>query len=521
MNIIDKLHEQAHQRPDQPAIIDVRHGMSRTTTFAELVELVEKTATLLHDMGLKPGDAVLVFQPMSLELYTALLAIFHLQLTAMFLDPSAGRKHIEQCCAIGSPKALIASKKAHLLRLISPALRHIPHKLAVGFGAWKSIPSLAAHSQPCTAVADTPALLTFTSGSTGEPKAALRTHGFLIAQHNALEEALDLTSGAVDLATLPIFILANLASGMTSVIPDADLRAPGKIDPAPVVAQALHYNPSTVGASPAFMERICGYCSQTNTQLTSLKKVFTGGAPVFPSLLDKLQQIAPQAEIVAVYGSTEAEPIAHIALSEIDEADRTSMQSGGGLLTGRSVNSIQLRILKRQWGKPIGPFTNDQFTNQFCETNEAGEIVVNGDHVLQGYLHGRGDSETKFHVQDETDQIWHRTGDTGYLDKIGRLWLLGRCSAIIEDDRGLLYPFAIETAVQDTPGLARSAAVSHGGKRLLVVEPDDGAKLDLVLLAKRTEWAHLDEIHVVKKIPVDRRHNAKIDYPSLLKMLGT
>jgi acyl-CoA synthetase (AMP-forming)/AMP-acid ligase II len=519
MNIIDILHLQEKERPDQAAIIDVYHGAARTTTFSQLVELVEKTATLLDESGLKPGDSVLVFQPMSLELYTALLALFHLKLTAMFLDPSAGKKHIEQCCAIGAPKALIASKKAHLLRLVSPALRHIPYKFAVGFGAWKSITNLERYEDPCDAVADTPALLTFTSGSTGEPKAALRTHGFLLAQHKALEDALELTLGSTDLATLPIFILANLASGMTSVIPDADLRAPSKVDAGPIVAQIQKYAPQTIGASPAFMERICDYCSQTNTSLSSIKKVFTGGAPVLPALLDRLKLAAPRADIVAVYGSTEAEPIAHLSLSEISDEDRLRMQNGAGLLAGFTVNSVQLRILKSTWGEQIGPYSQSEFERQFCMSDEPGEIVVAGDHVLRGYLHGRGDNETKFHVVAEQDEIWHRTGDAGYLDNAGRVWLLGRCSAKIEDDGGALYPFAVETAIHDTKGLVRSAAVSHGGKRLLVLEPTAGAKLDLASLAARTEWAKLDSICVVKKIPVDRRHNAKIDYPTLKQML--
>src|SRR5208282_3075209 len=85
--------------------------------------------------------------------------------------------------------------------------------------------------------AEAPALVTFTSGSTGRPKAAMRTHGFLLAQHRALEASLALQPGTRDLTTLPIFVLGNLASGVTSVLPDADLRSPGKIAPRPVLTQ--------------------------------------------------------------------------------------------------------------------------------------------------------------------------------------------------------------------------------------------------------------------------------------------
>src|SRR5205807_4714256 len=131
----------------------------------------------------------------------------------------------------------------HLLRLWAPALRRIPVKFSVGRlpvpGArpWSNYRGVPRHDDILPAEADTPALLTFTSGSTGQPKAAVRTHGFLLAQHRALERSLRLQPGEIDLTTLPIFLLANLASGVTSVVPNADLRYPGSIDPSRVVAQ--------------------------------------------------------------------------------------------------------------------------------------------------------------------------------------------------------------------------------------------------------------------------------------------
>src|SRR6185503_8477337 len=97
------------------------------------------------------------------------------------------------------------------------------------------------------------------------------------------------------------------------------------------------------------------------------------------------------------------------------------------------------------------------------ESGEVGEIVVSGAHVLSGYLQGRGDEETKFRVD---DAIWHRTGDAGWLDAQGRLWLLGRCAARIADERGTLWPFAVECAAQQNAAIRRAALVSDEGQRL-------------------------------------------------------
>src|SRR5207248_505641 len=155
---------------------------------------------------------------------------------------------------------------------LSPDLRRIPHKFVLGLPlpgtlAWSKADGLTPYAVIHACDAETPALLTFTSGSTGQPKAALRTHGCLLAQHRALDQCLGLPPETVDLTTLPFFVLANLASGMTSLVPNADLRSVGKIDPVPVIAQIRAHRPVRVSASPAFLECIADHCRKHNMAL--------------------------------------------------------------------------------------------------------------------------------------------------------------------------------------------------------------------------------------------------------------
>jgi olefin beta-lactone synthetase len=503
--------------PDHLAIISNRQSI----TFAELEVAASRAAMLLRRSGLNSGDVALIVQPMSVDLYVALLALWRLGIIAMFVDPAAGRSHLEQCCRLCPPQALIASSKAHLLRFKSSALRQIPHKFAIGFpvpGAkhWQfnccsPDPSIA------TPNPEAPALITFTSGSTGQPKAAPRSHKFLLAQHQVLAKTMQLNAGAIDLTTLPIFVLANLASGVTSLIPNADLRFPGQINPRKVLQQIQAHSPQSTAASPAFLERIAEYCEQHSLPLP-FQKIFSGGAPVFVDLLKRLQSLAPHAEITAVYGSTEAEPIAHITYPQIQPADRTAMFKGNGLLAGKPVAAIQLRILPDRWGTPIDAMTQAELESIVLPSDAPGEIVVSGDHVLPGYLGGQGNAETKFQVDGEP---WHRTGDAGYLDEAGRLWLLGRCSARITDQQGALYPFTVEAAARQ-PGIRRTALVQLQGQRVLVVElaPSAGSPAALDTLKRSLYWAKIQKIIICKKIPVDPRHNAKICYPSLYKILS-
>ncbi len=521
MNIAEILTEQAVVRPEAAAIVDVRGGHSRSVSFWEMERASGRAAALLSGAGLCFGDRVLVLQPMSAELYVALVAMFRLGLVPMFLDPSAGRAHIAGCCEIAPPQAFIGSAKAQLLCLALPELRRIPRKFAIGPTLPGSIPwSRADRLEPVKTFAPceegTPALITFTSGSTGRPKAALRTHGFLLAQHRALERTLGLPAGVMELATLPVFALANLAAGLTSLIPDADLRAPGRVKPGPILAQIDAHRPSRVAASPAFLDRLAEQCLRESRLLPSFQQIFTGGAPVFPRLLDKLRSVAPHAEIVAVYGSTEAEPIAEISLDAIWPEDREAMLSGRGLLAGPPVSAIELRIIQGQWGAPVGPYTKEQFLAACVTAREPGEIVVSGDHVLPGYLDGGSDAETKFRVE---GKVWHRTGDAGYLDHGGRLWLLGRCSAVVTDAKGTLYPFAVECAAQHQAGIRRAALLSRTGERLLAVEAEHGAVIDTEALYTALAWAQLDRVVRVREIPVDKRHNAKVDYTALSRVV--
>jgi acyl-CoA synthetase (AMP-forming)/AMP-acid ligase II len=442
----------------------------------------------------------------------------------MFLDPSAGREHIEQCCELQLPRALIATPKAHLLRITSSALRRIPLKFVIGPWLPGAIPlrrtcdELPLTScEPCDA--STPALLTFTSGSTGQPKAAVRTHGFLLTQYHVLERHLKLVAGEVDLTTLPIFLLANLASGLTSVIPDADLRRPGFIEAAPVLRQMRRLRVTRSAGSPAFFERLLVAGDATLEAFARLGKIYTGGAPVFPKLLRRLQQAAPRAEVEAVYGSTEAEPIAHLAADAITAADHAAMLQGRGLLAGLPIPEIQIAILRDHWGTRLDKLTASEFTALCQPPDHAGEIVVVGDHVLKGYLHGRGDEETKFKVG---ETVWHRTGDAGGFDAQGRLWLLGRCSARINDANGVLYPFAVECVVaQEQSGVRRAALVAESGRRLLAIEPDaEFTTATIRSLQEKLLWAHVGEIRSFPSLPVDKRHNAKIDYPALRRLLA-
>lgn len=522
MNLCALLVAQSRERPALQAIVQPKAGGETSISFADVDSRSAQAAAKLRKSGIGRGDRVLLLIPMSIDLYVAIVAVLRLGAVVVLLDPSAGLAHVDRCCHMARPAALIGSSRSQVLRLLSAGLRAIPRKFTLGFRwlpgqSWNTLDGSPAFHDLEEVSPDDPALLTFTSGSTGLPKAAVRSHGLLSAQHEALRQALDLKAGGMDLTTLPVFVLGNLAAGVTSVIADADLRAPAMIDPFPILAQIDRHAPSSVVASPALLMRLATACDESGRSMSSFRRVFTGGAPVFWHALDTLAKAAPNARVYAIYGSTEAEPIAEIAFDQLTPEDRLATECGKGLPAGVPVPQVRLRIIADRWGVPIGPFVNADFERVTMRTGEIGEIVVTGPHVLKGYLDGRGDDETKFRVEGE---VWHRTGDSGYLDEQGRLWLTGRCQSKIADERGSVYPLQVEGAAHAMFDLKRAAFVKSRSRRLLIIEPGCGfTEACSRALQAKLDWARLDGVVRLTRIPVDRRHNAKIDYPALARLI--
>jgi olefin beta-lactone synthetase len=526
-NVAGLFAETVVRRPDAVALIQGVGGGRRAISFSELDAWSREIAATLAAAPVSRGEAVLFFAAPSIELYASVIAVLRLGAVAMFVEPSAGTRMIDVACEMHAPRAFIGTPKAHLLRLVSPGMRKIPRKY-VTRGWVPGSTSLArraadgggSNAAIAQVAEDEPALLTFTSGSTGRPKGAMRSHGILRAQLASLTASVAAAAGTREMVSLPIVVLLNLANGVETILPDADLRRPGSIDPVPVLSQLAAEGATRITASPAFLERLVDTPQAVDdgaAERGRLTEVVTGGGPVFPDIVNRIVAMWPGARVTSVYGSTEAEPIAHVTTDQRSERDLAAMRAGAGLLAGEPDRSVGLAIIAARWGSPIAPMSASEFLPLARPTGVPGEIVVTGAHVVRGYLGGIGDEETKFTVD---GVVWHRTGDIGYLDEDGRLWLLGRADAVIEDSRGTLHPFAVECAAREVLGVRRVAAMAHRGKRLLILESAIEPSVEAQRAAlDALAWARLDEIVTWRKLPMDRRHNSKVDYPAMRKLL--
>ena len=136
------------------------------------------------------------------------------------------------------------------------------------------------------------------------------------------------------------------------------------------------------------------------------------------------------------------------------------------------------------------------------------EIHVTGDHVVKGYIDKTDNASTKIEIDEE---IWHKTGDAGRWDDQGRLWLLGR----VEARQGNIYPFCIETAARTMAHVRHAAFLNHKGSNALAVEMDGNPE---ILSPLKDKFGDFDIIKI-RSMPLDRRHNSKVDYGRLRKLL--
>lgn len=466
MNLIETFLATAERRAEQIAIVAPDGG---TTHFGDLAARTSGLAAAWRRQGIEPGDRVLLAMPLGPDLYAGIAALWQLGAVAVFPEPAMGLRGLRHAVAATRPKAFLSAGAYRLLRWVVPEVWRMPLHL-------DTTPAIPPFTAIHPASRDHPALISFTSGSTGQPKGIVRSHGFLAAQNACVARMLiPGREVEVDLVAFPVFVIVNLGLGITSVLPNWRLTRQDTADPAAVARLVADRGVTRLLVPPS----ICEIIAQ-GPELARVAAVFTGGGPVFPDVVQRLAGRLPSADVVSVYGSTEAEPIAHHGMRAITEADWQAMRGGGGLLAGHPIAEIRLRLVED-------------------------EILVTGEHVNKSYLDGRGDAANKVPLDGE---IWHRTGDAGRLDDSGRLWLLGRKEAKV----GKLFPFQVEVAARFWPGVRRAALVPRGEGAVLAIEGDPACQAQCNRLAG--ELGDI-EVRYLKAIPLDRRHRSKVDYVSL------
>lgn len=462
VDVVEAVHAHAGTTGNRIAMIGAD---DRAVTYADLDALVRRGAGALAAHGLRPGDGVLFAVRPSPDAVVAALAVVAAGGIVIVADPGAGQALSGVRLAAARPRWSMAEPLVHLMttepaqRLLArrglslpdlraPGLRHVlvggPRRLprwllgaprgALRWDALLHRPS-GPNDLPAATLGAT-ALVVFTSGTTAAPRAVMHTRGTLAAGAHALLQRLELVPRDVVHTDQLMLGLPVLAAGATWSF--APLGADG-----PTWRRTAAARGATVGyAVPATLDQAAAAGPRPDT----LRLLVTGGAPVTPAVVRRLQVVAPRARVVAVYGLTEALPV---ATADGEELLQHARHEGSGLLLGRPVG-----------GSRVGVDTG-------------GELWVSGPQVTPGYL-----------GQAPGDRI--RTGDLARVLPDGRLELLGRAKDMLLRGVTNIYPALVEPLVEAEPGVLAAAMVGLPDPRtgdeqvvlVLVPEPGtDGAAL--------------------------------------------
>jgi len=483
---------------EREAIID-KDGS--TYTYSEFKTYITGARSELIKRGIKKGDKVLVFVPMSLELYSILEGLFSIGATAIFLDPWMKGKKMSQVIRQVKPDLFVVTKKINRIARILPVTwflkKWIVEKIVPNNNAW----------QIDSVNDDDNALITFTSGTSGKPKGANRTFGFLHSQAETLKSHLISQNNQhyIDYTNFPIVGLADFAMGNTVVVPQINLM---KIDEANTDDIILHLEKTKANriiVSPILLKKI----SVGLKRVTNITEVVTGGAPISNTLLKFCVNNFPKIKFEAIYGSTEAEPICITSFDQIADSFDNPLK---GVFVGKPVYAIQLKIIKPKAGS-LSAFDLDK--SELSET-EIGEIIVTGNHVNKNYF----ENEEAFRINkivDKNKTIWHRTGDIGYLEN-EQLYLVGRDHRIMEFENKKIYPYPIEQYIEEQFGYTDLGYVKNkNGKFILYIGEVQNIDIEKIKSEIKKVGYPVDEIIFSKKsLPRDARHKSKLQIENLI-----
>jgi acyl-CoA synthetase (AMP-forming)/AMP-acid ligase II len=534
VNVASRLSAMAAQVPDQIAVA-VPAGCGpdgkrayRTITFAELECDTNRIASGLLAAGAEPGMRLVLLVRPGIGFITLVFAMLKARVTMVLIDPGLGRKNMLRCLADVQPQGFVAVPAAHAIRsLLCRTFRGAKLNVTVG-RRWfwgghtlEGIRSLGSDQPFCapTRAAD-PAAIIFTSGSTGPPKGVLYHHEVFDQQVEQIRTQYEIAPGEIDLAGFPLFGLFNAAMGVTTVIPEMDFTRPARVDPRKIIEAVHDWNVTQAFGSPALWNVVGRYCHQQQVRLPTLRRVLSAGAPVPPHVLERMKAaIADDGEVHTPYGATEALPVASIAAREVLSETAARSRAGAGTCVGRRFAGIQWRVI-RITDEPLD--TIDSVDD--LPRGEIGELIVRGPVVTREYV-TRTEANAQHKIAD-SDDVWHRMGDVGYLDDQDRFWFCGRKSQRVLTAHGPMFTICCEAVFNTHPAVRRSALVGLGrpGRQtpVMIVELEEQiaaqqrgseshVRAELLRLAATQPLTQsIQHVLFHPDFPVDIRHNAKI-----------
>jgi long-chain acyl-CoA synthetase len=489
----DFLNNAAKTYPEQIATVYQGARMS----YGELKEQVDRLAAGLHELGVRKGDRVAIMLPNCPQTIIAYYATLSLGGVTVMTNPLYVERELEYQWSDSGTETVIAldifwprletvMKTVPLKRVILTGIQQympfVKRTLAPWElrrrGKWVNVPyngdetlfrfskllSRSSGRPPRVEIdPDDLACLQYTGGTTGMPKGAMLSHRNLVASTTQIRSFLLYDHGEAEdiaLAVMPFFHvygmnglmnMAMLLAATLVLVPQPEIKL--------IVDAIAAERPTFFAGIPALFVALNNYRSIDQVDLTSIKAVFSGAAPLPVDVMEEFEA-RTGCRIAEAYGMTEAASVTH-----------TNPMKGQ-----RKFGSIGLPIIGVE-----ARIVDTQDPTKTLGVGEAGELLVKGPQIMQGYWHAEEETANAF--QDG----WLRTGDIATMDEEGYFYIVDRKKDVILSAGYNVYPREVEEVLYQHPKVLEAAVIGL---------PDTmrGEKITAYLILKEGETATAAEI---------------------------
>jgi len=398
------------EAPDRPVLWEERRGWVRA---GDLDRASRRVARRLAAAGLRPGDRILMSAGASVELVEAHVAALRLGLVVVPANTAYRQREIAHLVGDASPRAAVVddAERAAWVR------RARPGTLVIGPDAdLPDGPGPAPAAVLDAAGPDDPALIGYTSGTTGVPKGAVLSHRNLLASSESVRLAWRWSADDRLVLALPLFHIHGLGVGLHgTLLAGASAVLLPRFDPGAVLDAAAVHEATLFFGVPTMYARLAA--SSRLGELARLRLCVSGSAPLPPAVFDRLAEGSGQ-RVLERYGMTE---------TGMNVSNPYAGERRPGTV-GFPLPGVELRLA------------------------EDGEIQLRGRNVFTGYR-GRPEATAAAFTADG----WFRTGDIGEHDPDGYLRLVGRARELIITGGLNVYPREVEDVLLEHPAVGEVA----------------------------------------------------------------
>lgn len=434
----------------------------REYTLPELDALAAGLAATLARRGVREDQRVALMAGNRPEFVVAVRAIWRLGAAVVLISPAWKRTEVEHALAITEPAHAVGDHP--VLADLMP-MHHLDEPVERGNG------------QAVVPDAASDAVLVFSSGTTGMPKAVRHTHASFGAAVRHWRDALGLTAqDRIQVTTPPSHIL-GLLNIVTALETGVWLRLHRRFD----LERMLHHielDRITIEMAVAPIAlALASHPKLESYDLSSLRYIMWGATPVTPSVAETVTRRSGVCWVPA-YGASELPVITCNPLGEprLDSA-------------GRAVPGVTLRVVSLETGEPVGP-------------GETGEIQARAESLMVGYLPAEATVEA-------FQGGWYRTGDVGHVDADGWVRLTDRSKEMIKVRGFQIAPAEVEAVLHGHPAVADCAVFgvpdAADGEAVVaavaVTEPVDAAELVALVAESLASYKKPSDVVFVPEIP--------------------